>query len=218
MKNSQTTKEGNRQFIKHLIKVILKMVDEPRVMFMDIPSSKTPRSVSPMSPSPGRDRSVGFFDLLTRRFGRRSHDDICYEHHGEEDSRSSSTDSCSSTSGRLSVSKKNRHNSNLELTCSSDSSSNNSADTSNTESRSHRRSTSSLRRAFQSISISSRSLSCSSTTQSKESTKQKKAKKTPPPKRTILRQPVSYTYLKGMSGLPTQRVPRSSVCSHYMHR
>lgn len=36
--------------------------------------------------------------------------------------------------------------------------------------------------------------------------------KTPPPQRRILRQPVSYLYLKGMSGLPTQRVPRSSVC------
>lgn len=197
----------------------MKMVDEPRVMFMDIPSSKS-RSVSPMSPSPGRDRSVGFFDLISRRFGRRSHDDICYENHGEEDSRSSSTDSCSSTSDRLAISTKNtknRHNSNLELSCSSDSSSSNSADTSNTESRSHRRSTSSLRRAFQNISLSSRSLSCSSTTQIKESSKQKKTKKTPPPKR-ILRQPISYTYLKGMSGLPTQRVPRSSVCSHYTHR
>lgn len=195
----------------------MKMVDEPRVIFMDIPSSKS-RSVSPMSPSPGRDRSVGFFDLLTRRFGRRSHDDICYEHHGgEEDSRSSSTDSCSSTSGRLAITTKNRHNSNLELSCSSDSSSNNSTDTSKTESRSHRRSTSSLRRAFQNITLSSRSLSCSSTTQCKESSKQKKTKKSPTPKR-ILRQPVSYTYLKGMSGLPTQRVPRSSVCSHYMHR
>lgn len=36
--------------------------------------------------------------------------------------------------------------------------------------------------------------------------------KTPPPQRRILRQPVSYLYLKGMSGLATQRVPRSSVC------
>ena len=36
--------------------------------------------------------------------------------------------------------------------------------------------------------------------------------KTPPPQRRILRQPVSYLYLKGMSGLPTQRVPRSSIC------
>jgi len=44
-----------------------------------------------------------------------------------------------------------------------------------------------------------------------------KSKVKPPPQR-ILRQPVSYTYLKGMSGLPTQRVPRSSVCCQYARR
>ncbi|XP_016965019.1 POU domain, class 6, transcription factor 2 [Drosophila biarmipes] len=44
-----------------------------------------------------------------------------------------------------------------------------------------------------------------------------KGKVKPPPQR-ILRQPVSYTYLKGMSGLPTQRVPRSSVCCQYARR
>lgn len=196
-------------------------MEDHRTMFIDIPSSKA-RSVSPMSPSPGRERSLGFFDILTRRFGRRSHDDICYQQNGEEDSRSSSTDSCSSTSGRLnSTSKDNRnHNSNLEISCSSDSSSSShSADnTTKSSNRVHRRSTSSIRRALQSFSLSSRSLSCSSTlSQYKDSSKQKKTKKTPPPKR-ILRQPVSYTYLKGMSGLPTQRVPRSSVCCNHTHR
>lgn len=200
-------------------------MEEQRVIFMDIPVSKS-RSVSPMSPSSCRDRTLGFFDILTRRFGRRSHDDICYQHHGEEDSRSSSTDSCSSTSGRLTAittSKERNHNSNLEISCSSDSSSSsNSAGNTNDQSRVHRRSTSSIRRALQNFSISSRSLSCSSTlvTSCKDTStnsKQKKTKKTPPPKR-ILRQPVSYTYLKGMSGLPTQRVPRSSVCCHHTHR
>ncbi|KFB48560.1 hypothetical protein ZHAS_00016872 [Anopheles sinensis] len=39
----------------------------------------------------------------------------------------------------------------------------------------------------------------------------------PPPKR-ILRRPVSYTYLRGISGLPTQRVPRSSICCSYYGR
>uniref|UniRef100_A0A8W7P3C8 DUF4797 domain-containing protein n=1 Tax=Anopheles coluzzii TaxID=1518534 RepID=A0A8W7P3C8_ANOCL len=39
----------------------------------------------------------------------------------------------------------------------------------------------------------------------------------PPPKK-ILRRPVSYTYLRGISGLPTQRVPRSSVCCGYYGR
>uniref|UniRef100_A0A1I8PQ41 DUF4797 domain-containing protein n=1 Tax=Stomoxys calcitrans TaxID=35570 RepID=A0A1I8PQ41_STOCA len=47
--------------------------------------------------------------------------------------------------------------------------------------------------------------------------KTSKTKTKPPPQR-ILRQPVSYTYLKGISGLPTQRVPRSSVCCQYARR
>lgn len=197
-------------------------MEERSVIFIDIPVSKS-RSVSPMSPSPCRERNLGFFEILSRRFGRRSHDELCFQHNGEEDSRSSSTDSYSSTSGHLVITPKNAHNSNLELACSnSDSSSSSSTsstsdsnDNTNRSTRMHRRSTSSIRRALETFSISSRSLSCSSTP-SKEQ-KQKKNKKSPPPKR-ILRQPVSYTYLKGMSGLPTQRVPRSSVCSHYSHR
>lgn len=206
-------------------------MEEQRVMFINIPATATKsRSVSPMSLSPPRDRGHGFFDILTRRFGRRSHDDICYQHHGEEDSRSSSTDSCSSSSGghlSNSASSNRNYTSNLEISCSSDSSSSSNSreeaahDTG--ASRVHRRSTSSLRRAFQNFSISSRSLSCSSTlNQTKNSSpalpaQAKKPKKSVAPKR-ILRQPVSYAYLKGMSGLPTQRVPRSSVCCHYANR
>lgn len=49
---------------------------------------------------------------------------------------------------------------------------------------------------------------CSSGSSSSSSS----SSKTPPPPKRILRQPVHYTYLKGMSGLHTQRVPRSSVC------
>lgn len=206
-------------------------MEDQRTMFIDIPSSNSNRSISPMSPSPYRERSLGFFDILTRRFARRSHDDICYQHHdGEEDSRSSSTDSCSSTSdGRLTIDSKDsgsnrrNHNSNLEISCSSDSGSSNSSGETSTTSNDHRRSTSSIRRALERFSLSSRSLSCSSTLPAllynkngdvASATKQKKTKKTPAPKR-ILRQPVSYTYLKGMSGLPTQRVPRSSVCCQH---
>ncbi|XP_017841642.2 LOW QUALITY PROTEIN: mitochondrial fission regulator 2 [Drosophila busckii] len=55
----------------------------------------------------------------------------------------------------------------------------------------------------------------SSSSCSSSSSNSSKAK--PAPQR-ILRQPVSYTYLKGMSGLPTQRVPRSSVCCQYARR
>lgn len=178
-------------------------------MFINISVSKS-RSLSPMTPSPCKERNNGFFALISRRFERRSHDELCF-HHIEDDSRSSSIDSCSSTSGRLGVRTKSAHNSNLELTC--DSNSSDSADnTAIHDSRIHWRSSSAIRRAFQNLSLSSRSLSCSFTPNNEK--KVKKAKKSPPTKR-ILRQPVSYVYIKGMSGLPTQRVPRSSTCSHY---
>ncbi|XP_008544456.1 uncharacterized protein LOC130663750 [Microplitis mediator] len=42
--------------------------------------------------------------------------------------------------------------------------------------------------------------------------KEKKLTKKSPKK--ILRKPVSYTYVKGLSGLPTQRVPRTSTPEH----
>lgn len=64
------------------------------------------------------------------------------------------------------------------------------------------RSAVSLRRVFQSLSLSSRSQSC---------TRPRPPKKQQQPKR-ILRSPVTYTYVRGLSGLPTQRVPRHPVC------
>lgn len=73
------------------------------------------------------------------------------------------------------------------------------------ERRRRHRSTVSLRRVFQSLNLSSRAHSCSPTEQSR------KPKKQSQPKR-ILRSPVTYTYVRGLSGLPTQRVPRRVVC------
>uniref|UniRef100_W8BHE8 DUF4797 domain-containing protein n=1 Tax=Ceratitis capitata TaxID=7213 RepID=W8BHE8_CERCA len=61
------------------------------------------------------------------------------------------------------------------------------------------------------------SASASALTTSSTTLKSSKGKTKPPPQR-ILRQPVSYTYLKGISGLPTQRVPRSAVCCQYARR
>lgn len=201
-------------------------------MFIEIPVQSV--SPSPLSPSPCRERQGGLFDMLSRRFGRRSHDELCFHNHSEEDSRSSSTDSCSSTSGRIAVTSKTKiHNSNSELNCStSDSSSNDSNDNAMTGFRHsiHRRSSSSIRRALQNLSLFSRSSrssrSCSSTPIRDQKVKKNK-KITPPhdiresidnqPPKRILRQPITYTYVKGISGLP-KRVPRSSVCCHYTHR
>ncbi|XP_076545214.1 uncharacterized protein LOC117604649 [Osmia lignaria lignaria] len=53
-----------------------------------------------------------------------------------------------------------------------------------------------LRRAFQTLKLSSKW----------EGKEHKHAKKSP---KRILRSPVSYTYVRGLSGLPTQRVPRN---------
>ncbi|XP_067612749.1 dentin sialophosphoprotein [Eurosta solidaginis] len=65
--------------------------------------------------------------------------------------------------------------------------------------------------------LSRKSLGSASICASTMSSKSSKSKTKPPPQR-ILRQPVSYTYLKGISGLPTQRVPRSAVCCQYARR
>lgn len=210
-------------------------MDEPRVIFIEIPTLNKSRSVSPISPSIYREKNIGFFDMLSRRFGRRSHDELYFPQNGEEDTRSSSTESCSSTSVQLAGHDDGSNKSHDQMTpsnkqrqymqncacefgqnCESHSSSDSSSDS--VENRTanglnvHRRSTSSIRRAMQNLSVSTRSLSCSST--GKEQ-KIKKNKKSQPQQKCILRQPIAYTYIKGMSGLPTQRVPKSSVCCHY---
>lgn len=206
------------------------------MIFIEIPTINKSRSVSPVSPSIYREKNTGFFDMLSRRFGRRSHDELYFTQNGDEDTRSSSTESCSSTSVQLAArndgfkkphdqittSNKQRHymqncpcefRQNCESNSASDSSSDSVEHTTSNGLHVHRRSTSSLRRAMESLSVSTRSLSCSSN--GKDQKIQKKTKKQPPQPKCILRQPVSYTYLKGMSGLPTQRVPKSSVCCQY---
>lgn len=206
------------------------------MIFIEIPTINKSRSVSPVSPSIYREKNTGFFDMLSRRFGRRSHDELYFTQNGDEDTRSSSTESCSSTSVQLAArndglkkphdqittSNKQRHymqncpcefRQHCESNSASDSSSDSVEHTTSNGLHVHRRSTSSLRRAMESLSVSTRSLSCSSN--GKDQKIQKKTKKQPPQPKCILRQPVSYTYLKGMSGLPTQRVPKSSVCCQY---
>lgn len=232
-------------------------MDEARVIFIEIPTvdNNKSRSVSPVSPSIYREKNTGFFDMLSRRFGRRSNDELYFSQNGDEDTRSSSTESCSSTSVQFADRNENKVKKpckqHMTVNChacnnftpnrnglnsASDSSidsmiDNNNIMTSATATPTnglhvHRRSTSSLRRAIQNLSILSRSQSCSSTitTEKDQKINKKSAKKTTQSQpqqqqKCILRQPISYTYLKGMSGLPTQRVPKSTVCCHYsMHR
>ncbi|KAG6442289.1 uncharacterized protein LOC115450770 [Manduca sexta] len=71
------------------------------------------------------------------------------------------------------------------------------------------RSTVSLRRVFQSLNLTSRSQSCTPTERTRQPKKQQQPKR-------ILRPPITYTYVRGLSGLPTQRVPRYAVCCDSM--
>lgn len=117
-----------------------------------------------------------------------------------DDCRSSSTDSSRSRSSPGSTTSVSPdHN---ELSCSS-------SDTGSEDSPEHRRrsrkTTSSFHKVLQSLSISSRSHSCSSGNSDTDKSS-RSSKKNPQPKK-ILRPPVTYTYVRGLSGLPTQRIP-----------
>lgn len=167
------------------------------------------RSVSPMTPSPMREiRGIRLFRAISRKLARRSTENVHYSE--DPDGRSSSTDSCSSASmTRTSRSKKEigSEDSGFRSTSPNHMSSSSSEAGSDIQSRSrHHHSTSaeSIRKVFQSLNLNTRSQSCTNT-------KEKRKSKKPAPKR-ILRQPVTYTYVKGLSGLPTQRVPRYNSC------
>lgn len=164
------------------------------ILLMTIPNQ---RSVSPLTPS--RDlKGVRLFRAISRKLARRSVEDFS---NCEDDSRSSSADSCSSNSGRTSRSKKIQNSSCSTSPNHLSSSGSDSSDTQNNI-RNRNHSTSSFRKVFQSLSITNRSQSCSS------KDLKKKAKKSTP--KRILRPPVTYTYVRGLSGLPTQRIPRNS--------
>jgi hypothetical protein len=192
---------------------------------MDFMDTQISSATQPESTSSGKEKNLGLFNMLCKKFSRRPN----YGLNCDEDSRGSNSNSCTASDEKLCNFKKDSHASNLELSySSSDNNSNNSSDTvtSKRTSRSDsvtqiktsktrlNHSTLSIRRAFQSLSLitsPNKSLSCNNTP-AKTSTQAKI--KDAQPKR-ILRQPVHYTYLKGISGLPTRRVPRSSVCCSY---
>lgn len=164
------------------------------------------RSVSPMTPSPSREiRGIRLFRAISRKLARRSNEDLNSTE--DPDSRSSSTDSCSSTSTTRSSRAKKENNSgdsgfrSISPNHMSSSSSEAGSDIQTRPRHHHSTSAESLKRVFQHLNLTSRSQSCNNT-------KERKSKKSAP--KRILRQPVTYTYVKGLSGLPTQRVPRSS--------
>ncbi|XP_055914264.1 uncharacterized protein LOC129947656 [Eupeodes corollae] len=191
--------------------------------------------------SPRRQRAMQFLQSLSKRLGRRVQNDLIYN--SQEDLRSSSTDSFSLS---LDQTEKSLRSSSIDFQSMSSVDSNcrldkfeleteEESNSSETPARTplkrihlNRISISSVGKVLQSLSSSSRSLSCNSTplkSQNKKpvNNKNKPAKQSQQqqqqaqPQR-ILRQPVNYVYLKGMSGLPTRRVPRSSLCCTYAYR
>ncbi|XP_059054075.1 uncharacterized protein LOC131848285 [Achroia grisella] len=128
-------------------------------------------------------RSGRMLKALSGRFSRRSTD-------ADSLGSSSSNDSVS-----FDQSRSDEHSSSSASESSSD----------NSEHHRRHRSTVSLRRLLKSLNLTARSQSCSSTETSRQPKKQSQPKR-------ILRPPITYTYVRGLSGLPTQRVPRHVVC------
>ncbi|KAJ8958095.1 hypothetical protein NQ318_006023 [Aromia moschata] len=150
-------------------------------------------------------RGIRLFRAISRKLARRSNEDLNYT--GDPECRSSSSDSCSSSSTSRSSRTKKETNSgdsgfrSLSPNHISSSSSDAGSDIQQRVRHHHSTSAESIRKVFQNLSLNARSQSCNNT-------KEKRKNKKPAPKR-ILRQPVSYTYVKGLSGLPTQRIPRN---------
>lgn len=153
------------------------------------PESRS-RSISPQTQSPTRElRGIRLFRAISKRLSRRRC--ISYEDDSTDSEPSSSSEGHSESGSGSGM---------------------NSPDSM----RSKQCSESSLRKVFQSLNINisgqnnERRSSDSNSDISSASAKKKSNNNTP---KKILRQPVSYTYLRGMSGLPTIRVPRSSACN-----
>lgn len=172
------------------------------------------RSVSPMTPSPSREiKGLRLFRAISRKLGRRSQESITNEI--ETESRSSSTDSCSSTSvGHCS--RKLDRNSSGDSGFRSLSHKHISGSSSDAESdipagkhkHQHSSSAESIKKIFQSLTMNTqRSRSCSSPKEHKRKNKK--------PTKRILRTPVTYTYVRGLSGLPTQRIPMNQARMYF---
>ncbi|XP_044766084.1 uncharacterized protein LOC123322234 [Coccinella septempunctata] len=162
------------------------------------------RSTSPVTPTFFKEaRGMKLFRAISRKLGKLSNENISFF---DEDSRSSSTDTCSLTSNERRCSRRQGRTSSPNHLSSS--SSETGSDFPNRHRHHHSSSAESIRQVIQNLELNTRSQSC---TNSKDC-KRKAVKKTTPKK--ILRSPVAYTYVKGLSGLPTQRVPKSCMSNY----
>ncbi|XP_022189688.1 uncharacterized protein LOC111048130 [Nilaparvata lugens] len=139
------------------------------------------------SPTRGDLRGIHLFRAISRKISRGHRSRHCDNHSAYESY--SSTDS--------------EHSSGSETSGSG--SGHNSPDSMRSES-----SASAIRRVFQSLSIGN-----ANERRNSDGNCHKKSSSNSTPKR-ILRQPVTYDYKRGISGLPTIRVPRNSNCCTHL--
>ncbi|XP_018322809.1 uncharacterized protein LOC108735369 [Agrilus planipennis] len=171
------------------------MATNNSIMLIQIPRNSLNNSADlSLSASPSQElRGLKLFRVISKKLARKSQEDLNNE---DTDSRCSSSDSCSSTSTeRTSRSAKKLENYTTPN------------ENGLLQSSRHKHSVSmeNFKKMFEGLSIdTSRSQSCSRSKQKRKSSKKSSPKK-------ILRSPVTYTYVKGLSGLPTQRIPRSEV-------
>lgn len=166
-------------------------------MTLSIPDK---RSVSPMTPSPSREiRGIRLFRAISRKLTRRSSENF---QENTDSSRSSSSDSCSSSVKKEGNLCGDSGFCSLSPNALSSNSSDAGSDVQVKTRHHHSTSADSIRKVFQNLNLHARSQSCSSA----KEVKRKSSKKSTP--KRILRSPVTYTYVKGLSGLPTQRIPK----------
>ena len=173
-------------------------------MTIEVLSTETSNSVSSETSLPFRElRGIKLFRAISKKLAHKSKDSL-----NKEDSNSSGSDSSSSTSvGRSSRSKKSSKTSagfnfwSLSPRATSTSSSSTSTSDNRNLHQEQSTSASSITRVFKNLRVKSRSHS-SSRSKDKRNTARKDTPK-------IFRQPVTYMYVKGLSGLPTQRVPKT---------
>ena len=201
-----------------------------RIKYMDLPTPSRSTSPSVMSSkSNSQDSNLGFFQVLCKRLGprhfNRSVEDLYYNEDFSSDA--------SELSNYRSTAKEHINRSEDFSSNDSDDSNYNRVRFDNVklncvgfglndgECNETRRTKylSTFARFFQSLTTKSSatktSKSLSSTPiKTNKSNKKKKYVKTPPPPQRILRRPIEYTYVKGMSGLATTRIPRNSCCHH----
>ncbi|GJQ68316.1 hypothetical protein Trydic_g16911 [Trypoxylus dichotomus] len=176
------------------------------------------QNILPTSPSsPKEVKNNSFIHAISKKFKRRSQENLEADDLRSSGSDSSSSDAITHTSRSRKV--KSTHNvpcdqDYIKIPSSQDFTSHTvnitREDVNINNKHYYATSVDNIIKVFENFAISTRSKSCGGIEKDKKSKKGKK----PAPKR-ILRSPVKYVYVKGWSGLPTQRIPVPRTYASY---